>query len=138
MSCLFDSMFELLKQHGIYFRNSHILRTKIALFMRDNPNYSLESGTIGNWVEMVAGDMSTTSTNYIRGMSHASTWGGAMEMAVMSKIFNVKIFVLGRGSEEPLAEFDCTGGRAEAIFTLHWTGSHYTPVKKEDITPSVK
>ena len=55
MSCLFDSMFALLKQHGIYFRDSHILRTKIALFMRDNPKYSLESGTIENWVEMVGG-----------------------------------------------------------------------------------
>ena len=88
MSCLFDSMFSLLKQHGIYFRDSHVLRTKIALFMRDNPKYSLESGTIENWVEMVAGDMNTNSQNYIRGMGHASTWGGGMEMAVMSKIFN--------------------------------------------------
>ena len=133
MSCLFDSMFALLKQHGIYFRDSHVLRTKIALFMRDNPKYSLESGTIENWVEMVAGDMNTNSQNYIRGMGHASTWGGGMEMAVMSKIFNIQIIVVGRGSDKPLAEFDCTGGRAEAKFIIHWTGSHFTPVKKEDI-----
>ncbi len=133
MSCLFDSMFALLKQHGIYFRDSHVLRTKIALFMRDNPKYSLESGTIENWVEMVAGDMNTNSQNYIRGMGHSSTWGGGMEMAVMSKIFNIQIVVIGRGGDTPLAEFDCTGGRAEARFTIHWSGSHFTPVKKEDI-----
>ena len=53
MSCLFDSMFSLLKQHGIYFKSSHILRLKITKFMNDNPKYSLESGTIEDWMKSV-------------------------------------------------------------------------------------
>ena len=131
MSCLFDSMFSLLKSHGIYFRNSHILRRKIANFMKDNPSYSLESGTVGEWVDLVAKDMNNTKDSYVQSMTHASTWGGGMEMALMSKIFSVTIIVIGRGQGEsnPLAVFDCTGGKADATFILHWTGSHFTPVK---------
>ena len=133
MSCLFDSMYSLLRQHGIYFKDSNILRQKIVKFMRDNPTYSLGSETIENWIKMVSEDMNTNSENYMQNMSHTSTWGGGMEMAVMSKIFNIKIIVIGRGSQNVLAEFDCTSGNAEAKFTLHWTGSHYTPVNKENI-----
>jgi len=133
MSCLFDSMYSLLSQHGIYFESSHVLRTKITDFMRDNPQYSLESGTVGEWVKLTAEDMNTDSVSYIRGMTSSSTWGGAMEMAVMSKIFNIQIDVIGRGVEKPLAQFNCTGDRAEAKFTIHWTGSHYTPVSKVDM-----
>jgi len=55
-----------------------------------------------------------------------------MEMAVMSKIFSIIIHVTGRGKTEPLAIFDCTGGNADMIFVLHWTGSHYTPVRLEE------
>ncbi len=132
MSCLFDSMFSLLKQHGIYFKSSHILRLKITKFMNDNPKYSLESGTIEDWIKMVSGDMGTNYQTYINSMQLASTWGGAMEMAVMSKIFSIIIHVTGRGKTEPLAIFDCTGGNADMIFVLHWTGSHYTPVRLEE------
>jgi hypothetical protein len=133
MSCLFDSMYSLLSQHGIYFVSSHVLRTKITDFMRDNPRYSLESGTVAEWVKLTAEDMNTDSTSYISGMACASTWGGAMEMAVMSKIFNIQIDVIGRGGVKPLAQFNCTGGRAESKFTIHWSGSHYTPVSKVDM-----
>jgi len=126
-------MYYLLSQHGIYFESSHALRTKITDFMRENPKYSLESGTVEEWVKLTAEDMNTNSTSYIRGMTCASTWGGAMEMAVMSKIFNIQIDVIGRGAEKPLAQFNCTGDRAEAIFTIHWSGSHYTQVSKVDM-----
>ena len=51
----------------------------------------------------------------------------------MSKIFNIQIDVIGRGAEKPLAQFNCTGDRAEAKFTIHWSGSHYTPVSKADM-----
>jgi hypothetical protein len=132
MSCLFDSMFTLLQVHGIYFKSSHILRLKITKFMRDNPKYSLESGTIEDWIKMVSGDMGTNYRAYIDGMKLASTWGGAMEMAVMSKIFSIIIHVTGRGKKEPLAVFDCTVGKADKIFVLHWTGSHYTPVRLDE------
>lgn len=138
MSCLFDSMYSLFTKHGIYFRSSHILRLKISSFMKDNPNYSLETGTVKDWVDMVAKDMNTSSESYIRGMSLASTWGGAMEMAVMSKIFNIRIVVVGHNSNSALAEFDCTSGKAEAIFTLHWTGTHYTPVSVVNMISSVQ
>lgn len=133
MSCLFDSMYSLLTQHGIYFESSHALRTKITDFMHENPKYSLESGTVEEWIKLAAEDMNTNSTSYIRDMTRASTWGGAMEMAVMSKIFNIQIDVIGRGAEKPLAQFNCTGGGAEAKFTIHWSGSHYTQVSKVDM-----
>jgi len=133
MSCLFDSMHVLLTQHGIYFENSHILRMKITSFMRDNPKYSLGSDTIGDWIKLVAEDMNINSENYIRSMSNASTWGGGMEMAIMSKIFNIQIDVISGSSQKPLAEFNCTGEKVEAKFTLHWSGSHYTPVNKVDL-----
>ena len=131
MSCLFDSMYKLLGEYGIYFQNSQVLRERIANFMKENPSYSLETGTVSQWVDMVAKDMNNDSSGYVRTMEQPSTWGGGMEMAVMSKIFSITIIVIGRGKTEdnPNAIFDCTGGSSEAQFILHWTGSHYTPVK---------
>jgi hypothetical protein len=132
MSCLFDSMHALLTKHGIHFRNSHVLRLKITAFMRDNPSYEINEQTIDWWIKQVSTDMRMDSGNYINRMSNASSWGGAMEISVMSKLFNVKIKVLGRSNTNHTV--DCTDGQPDALFVLHWTGSHYTPVKIEDLS----
>jgi len=127
MSCLFDSMHNLLTKHGIHFRDSHVLRLKITTFMDHNPNYKINDQTIKWWVEQVAEDMRMPSSGYISRMRHPSAWGGAMEISVMSKLFNIRINVSGVNNTNH--EVDCTDGEPEAIFFLNWNGSHYTPVR---------
>ena len=47
MSCLFDSMYSLLSQHGIYFESSHTYSApKLQTLCVKIPQYSLESGTV--------------------------------------------------------------------------------------------
>lgn len=82
--------------------------------------------TISEWIKMVSGDMNMTAGSYIAAMGRTSTWGGALELAILSKLFNVKI-VVTRGNRE-VGGFDCTSGNPAAEFVLNWTGSHYTPV----------
>ena len=125
MSCLFDSMYALLTKHGIHFEDSHILRTKIVAFMRDNPNYELNDQSIQWWIKQVSDDMRTPADQYVNRMAHASVWGGAMEISVMSKIFNIKIQVIGRDNTNHMV--DCTHGNPDATFVIHWNGSHFTP-----------
>ena len=172
MSCLFDSMHNLLRRHGIHIANSHVLRTKVVQMMLTNPQYKLpapapstpiyntgrcdkcdatdhatnqcpwfkkdreasEEGhgvSIEEWCKMVSGDMRMTPASYVAAMGRPSTWGGGMEIALMSKMFNVKIDVLRSGRK--VSAFDCTNGKPDAQFILHWTGSHYTPHAYESL-----
>ncbi len=134
MSCLFDSLFSLLNQYGIKFANSHELRLKVTTFMAENPHYSLgkdQSESIENWVKYTAKDQRKTSQQYLNAMRQRSTWGGGLEIAVMSKLFNCIIVVIR--NNKVVSTFDNTDGDAEVKFTINWTGSHYTPLKLEEI-----
>ena len=88
---------------------------------------SLEEGgvTVARWCQMVSGDMRMTPEAYVAAMGRPSTWGGALEIALMSKMFNVRVTVVRGG--KVVSTFDCTGGSPDAVFVVHWTGSHYTP-----------
>ena len=128
MSCLFNSMHVLLSKHGILIKDSQILRRKITKFMKSNPDYDLSSGKLKDWVKMVAEDQGKTSNNYISHMTSSSTWGGGMELAVMSKMFSIKIEIITSSSQKPVAVFECSNN-PDATFVLHWTGTHYSPVE---------
>ena len=82
--------------------------------------------TIGEWVRLVSGDLRLTPDAYVRAMGNAGTWGGGMELAVLSKMFNIRIQIYrARGL---VASFDtCSGALAD--FHLHWSGTHYTPLR---------
>jgi hypothetical protein len=95
--------------------------------MRDNPGYRINDQTITWWVNQVSEDMRTPAVGYISRMQNPSTWGGAMEISVMSKLFNIKINVSGANNTNH--EVDCTDGEPEAIFFLNWNGVHYTPIR---------
>ncbi len=95
-------------------------------FKKEREDSTEESGvTIEKWCKMVSGDMNMTPKSYVAAMGIPSTWGGGLEIALMSKMFNVKIDVIRHGKK--VSHFDCTSGNPDALFTLHWTGSHYTP-----------
>jgi len=163
MSCLFDSIFKLLKNCGINYTNSHHLRQDVVQYMRMNPNIIINMDknkksftkntncdkcdgkhrtkdcpffkknrekeivnlTLKQWITEVAKDMRLSYSNYLRNMSHSSTWGGGLEILVMSKMFNADISVYRRGklitrfrySENP-----------EMQFKIHWNGFHYEPM----------
>lgn len=95
-------------------------------FKKTREKSTEESGvTISRWCQMVSGDMRMTPQVYVAAMGRPSTWGGALEIALMSKMFNVQIIVTRGG--KVVSAFDCTRGSPDARFVIHWTGSHYTP-----------
>ena len=168
MSCLFDSVHELLLRMGVVFRNSHELRqyivqqmhTDLSLptpavnkqihvsgrcdkcdatdhhtencpwFSKPREAETAESRVkISEWLKMVSGDMHMTPGMYITRMGHASTWGGALELALISMIFGVEILVY-RG-QRIVSHFACMETSPRAKFVLNWTGCHYTPIHCE-------
>lgn len=86
-----------------------------------------DTETVSRWLEQVSADLRTDSQGYLARMSHVSSWGGGMELAVLSKMYSIRILVHRGG--RVVATFDATGGHALADFHLRWTGSHYTPMR---------
>ena len=89
--------------------------------------------TIQRWCQMVSGDMNTTPQAYATRMRHPSTWGGGLELALMSKLFGIRIHVY-RGNRI-VSRFECAERTSFIVFELNWSGSHYTPRSVRQMLP---
>ncbi len=163
MSCLFDSIFKLLKNCNINYTNSHHLRQDVVKYMRMNPGMVIDINknkksftkngncdrcdgkhntkdcpfykknrekeivnlSLKQWITEVAKDMRLSYSNYLINMSHSSTWGGGLEILVMSKMFNADISVYQR---RKLISCFRYSENPEIHFKIHWNGVHYEPM----------
>jgi hypothetical protein len=66
--------------------------------------------------------------NYIKQMRQSHTWGGAIEIQVAVRIWNVNVIVQNRRDGTSPIEF--VTPTPTATLTLYWTGGHYEPVGK--------
>ncbi len=115
MSCLFIALQKLL--------NNKDMRKIICEYMEKNQNEKLGDDTIKNWIIGMCIIEKTKEKEYIEKMKKSSTWGGALEIAVASKIFDSIINVIKSG--KIISTFNCGQGKKE--LNLIYTGSHYEP-----------
>ena len=117
MSCLFNSISHHLGITG--------LREKVVAYVKANPNLEIEGTSIKDWLTWAAQDrLGPTSTmdDYLHHIE-VGHWGGGPEIAVLSRMYNVNIFILKH--TKVIARFQVP--KPLRTIQLQYTGSHYTP-----------
>ena len=137
MSCLFNSLGQLLGYSG------NQIRSTLVDYMQSNLNKMYQGMSIRDWIKWQEGGPENASVeDYLNSMRHASTWGGAMELAMAAQCYRLDIVVvrptsyvnLNRSNGDVVAEFlwrDATTARRRLI--LEWTGNHYEPLRSLDL-----
>jgi hypothetical protein len=115
MSCLFNSL--------SYFINgtSDEIRQVICNYLQENK--PLIDGLDTNFI------LSLDNNNYINNMRNSSTWGGAIEIQAACNIWNIRIIVINkRSNENTYIEFLPVNNNYKHTIKLEWNGSHYEPI----------
>lgn len=122
MSCLFNSIAPFVGE------KSSDVRNRICDYMQANMNTDHQCVSIGQWIEWQDGVGTGNVPQYVDKMRSAATWGGAMELAIATKVYEADITVFDvQGSV--VAEFKCNEKSvARQQVRVQWTGSHYTPL----------
>lgn len=132
MSCLFNAITKLM-QNELRVVKINDLRKFICDYMENNLDKILKNDTLKGWLENISLDKynQVDVSRYINEMRSNSVWGGAPEIAITSKIFQLEIIVNYGGSD--IAKFNNCDGRCYKRLYLQWTGGHYEPIKVEKI-----
>lgn len=105
------------------------VRRNICNHMARNLNSTHQSMTLADWIRWQ--ENTPDPSTYIQHMRQPSTWGGAMELAIATKVYGADIVVVN-GWGKRVAEFkwrdECT---ARITMVLQWTGAHYEPVRAQ-------
>ena len=116
MSCLFRA---LAKYHqGI---DENEMRKRIVDYLATDPEFEA-----GKTSEIVKHLEIKNMDGYLSNMRRTSTWGGALEIASYSKIFerNVRVRVVSTGKY-----IDFYHSENSPVTAIYWTGGHYEPDK---------
>ena len=134
MSCLFNSITDLL-QHELNAVKINNLREFICTYMENNLENILSNDKLKDWLESISLDKYNVVdiSRYIRDMKYNNTWGGAPEIALVSKIFKVIIYVVDNTNNSNIIEFNNSDDKVYKKIYLRWTGGHYDPIKVEKI-----
>ena len=94
---------------------------------------SYQGMKIKDWIQW---QTNSTPAQYIRHMRSSSTWGGAMEIAMCTRIYNVDIHVYeAYNQKKRLAEFVWDETRTACVqLHISWTGNHYEPLQYINLT----
>ena len=128
MSCLFNSLTKLLSKE-LQILNIYNLRLFICRYMEKNLDTMLKNDKLKDWLDAISLDKygQINIKRYIQEMRSSSTWGGAPEIAVVSKLFACEIVVNYFGKD--VAVFNNTDKKCFKRLYLSWTGGHYEPIK---------
>lgn len=124
-SCLFHSL-----NHGLGGGSASTLRREICGYIAENPDAQIADTSLREWVEYDSG--SADVKGYAAKMSSGS-WGGGIEMAVLSlmKGVNVHVYESHSSGYVRISSFDAPRGRgskakeAKTINVLYQGRSHY-------------
>ncbi len=120
MSCLFNSI-----QRALNVTNT---REKICDYMLNNSNECINGDTVKYWIQLTCSNGETIDT-YIKKMKSSSTWGGGLELAIASKMFDTKIHIKYTRTNKIISIFDCGANEAGSReIYLSYTGGHYEPI----------
>ena len=128
MSCLFNSLTKLLQDEFTKFKNGTTLRDIVCDYINERPNEKLNGIEIKEWIDLVKNDeFGTNIEDYSTYMRQSSTWGGAPEISLISKLFNVEIEVIY--NNKPISNFICCP-TPKSKLRIAWTGGHYEPIER--------
>jgi len=125
MSCLFDSLSNFLLNNQNQKIDPHELRQTICDFLENNPKImdEVSISDITQW------ESNIPLKDYIKKMRLDSTWGGAIEIRCFCIMFKTNIVVHLNNKEIVFNSPD----KSKTNIHLHYTGSHFTPIKLEKI-----
>ena len=100
MSCLFNSLGRLLGQSGA------TVRAALVDYTATHLDATHQGMTVRDWIRWQdeGGHGRDSVARYLQTMRHASTWGGAMELAMATRCYGVDILVVD-ASRKVVAEF---------------------------------
>jgi hypothetical protein len=116
MSCLFDSLSFFIKLDSFRIRN-------IICDYLDG-NQTIIDGLETNFIL----SLDIPKDEYIRRMRQPYTWGGGIEIQAACNIWNIRILINNRTSENnTIIEFLPINNKYIHTIELIWTGAHYEP-----------
>ncbi|CAK9100931.1 Ubiquitin thioesterase OTU1 (OTU domain-containing protein 1) [Durusdinium trenchii] len=123
-SCLFHSLRKGLGSKGL--SSTFALRQSLAQWVRKNSHVKIADTPVREWVRW---DANCSVEAYARRMQSAA-WGGGIEMAACSRLFNVKIHVYERCRQgyKRISCFDSTRA-SHTISVLYQGGMHYDAIQ---------
>ena len=125
MSCLFRSL-SILLRYKIGPVDVQKFRNYICDRLLEHFEYNIGDEKLKVWLEYCNLDENNnlTPAGYVQRMRNPGQWGGAPEIAIASKYYNVIIKVSYNG--RIVSKFDCGRNPSEEL-TLLYTGGHYEP-----------
>ena len=125
MSCLFRSL-SILLRYKIGPIDVEKFRNYICDRLLEHFEYNIGDEKLKVWLEYCNLDENNnlSPAGYVQRMRNPGQWGGAPEIAIASKHFNVIIKVSYNG--RIVSKFDCGINPSEEL-TLMYTGGHYEP-----------
>jgi hypothetical protein len=128
MSCLFNSLRRLLENERNFSKTS--VRTEICDFMETNLSESIDGEEIKEWIKIsnIDEQLASDPKSYIEKMRNPGQWGGGIEIAMASKLYNVIIKIRDSYSNDIIATFDCGPQKInKKQIVLRYTGTHFEP-----------
>lgn len=122
MSCLFNSMSRLLPDK----QTPQEIRNKICDYLAANPQTQMGLSVS----EIVQAESGQELDSYIQQMRSPCTWGGAIEIAAATELWNCSFYVKVERTGK-IIEFIKEG--SETKYCLSWTGGHYEPIHSLDL-----
>lgn len=118
-SCLFHSL-----AHGVTGITAACLRVEIADFIETHPPALVAGRPLQDWVKWESGQ---SCAEYSATMRRGGEWGGALEIAVCSRLKGVcvNVFLEGNRGYEQIGEFNECHGRSNRIICILYSPGHY-------------
>lgn len=119
-SCLFHALAYGLRDGS----TAHALRRQVATFIESNPTLTISDSPLKDWVFW---DSGSSVASYCRRMAQGGVWGGGIEMAAVSHLKRVNVFVyqgdVSRGFKR-ISSFEVPHA-TKAVRVLYGSGVHY-------------
>jgi hypothetical protein len=130
-SCLYHSLAHSLRP--IHRVEAQSLRKQIASFMEKTPNVEIADTPLSDWVKY---DSGASAGEYAKMMSYGSRWGGAIEMAACTRLFNVNVHVYSRTSRGYTRISTFANKDARHTVSVNYEGNcHYNSI---EIAPNAR
>ena len=125
MSCLFNSIGYHVNASG------DTVRATICDYMEQHKDEMHKDMALSHWIghqQQMEGE-EVDAQAYIKRMRQRHIWGGAMELAVATKVYRSDIDVVN-GTGKTIASFKWVdNGTSTSKMVVQWTGAHYEPVR---------
>ncbi len=119
-SCLFHALSYGLRDGS----TAHALRRQVAVFIESNPALTISDSPLQDWVRW---DSGCSVSSYCRRMTQGGVWGGGIEMAAVSHMKGVNVFVY-EGNEargfKRISSFEVPGA-SRTVRVLYGGRVHY-------------